>query len=240
MTLCFHNTISVHTLDPIPGVTIWYARIPDIIASFFTNGTYHNWGVGVNELFKKENFTINCFSAPEIKAVNQFKALKKQLEWMAGRYLVKQLIHSVFLPDQMLEQIQLSYHEQGAPFVTQHPDLSFSLSHSHDFTAAACTIRPGQTLGLDIEKIAKTPDAAFLKTAFTPKEIGAMPLEADHIFTNWTIKEAFLKFIKKGFHESLHQVEIINRKILYKGKQSHVDVFTERIGKNYVLSLVYD
>ena len=240
MAICFHNKINIHTLSVKLGITIWYSNIPIIINSFFTSGTYHNLRPVVNEIFKKEDFSISCFNTAEIKTINSFKALKKQMEWMAGRYIIKQMIHSLFLKDTPLEKINLSYQDHGAPFVTNHPDIPISLSHSNDYTAVACSINPGQTLGIDIEKIYKKPDHAFLNTAFTKNEITNMEDDAADIFKHWTIKEAYLKYIKEGFNESLHKVEVIKDHIYHHQKKTGVDIFSCHIATDYVLSLISD
>ncbi len=240
MALCFHNTINIHALSVKSDITIWYSNIPVIINSFFTSGTYHNCRPMVNEIFKKQDFAFPCFNDAEIKTINQFKALKKQLEWMAGRYLIKQMIQTFFLKDLPLERITLSYKDQGAPFVTDHPDIPISLSHSNEYTAVACSLNLKQTLGIDVEKISKKPDAAFLKTAFTKNEIMHMPDEAAQIFRHWTIKEAYLKYIKKGFNESLHKVEVIHDQIFHHEKTIGVDIFSTQIENDYMLSLVSD
>ncbi|MFH2093291.1 MAG: 4'-phosphopantetheinyl transferase superfamily protein [Pseudomonadota bacterium] len=238
MDHCFHNQINIHALPAKPGIFIWYSNIPIIINSFFTSGTYHNLRPMVNEIFKKNDFAISCFSPAEIKTINSFKALKKQLEWMAGRYLIKQMIHTFFLTDIPLEQITLSYQDHGAPFITSHPDIPISLSHSHEYTAAACSIHPGQTLGIDIEKIDKKPGPGFLKTAFTQAEIMNMEDDAAQIFKHWTIKEAYLKYIKQGFNESLHKVEVINNQVFHHQKKTSVDIFSTVINSEYALSLI--
>ncbi len=150
------------------------------------------------------------------------------------------MIQTFFLKDLPLERITLSYKDQGAPFVTDHPDIPISLSHSNEYTAVACSLNLKQTLGIDVEKISKKPDAAFLKTAFTKNEIMHMPDEAAQIFRHWTIKEAYLKYIKKGFNESLHKVEVIHDQIFHHEKTIGVDIFSTQIENDYMLSLVSD
>jgi len=194
----------------------------------------------VNEIFKKEDFVESFFSEGEISTINGFKALKKQLEWICGRILIKQMIQHIFLKNTPLEQICLSYQALGAPFVTDHPDIPVSLSHSNDYTVAACSLDKKQTLGIDIEKIAKKTDIFFLKTAFTQDEILYLKDDAGAIFNNWTIKEAYLKYIKKGFNESLHRVEVINNEIFHNKKKINVDIYSQRIDTAYILSLVSD
>ena len=146
---------------------------------------------------------------------------------------------SVLVLDSLpLDHIELSCQEQGAPFLDGHPEIEISLSHSNDYTAAACSTNIGQAIGIDVEKISKKPDQAFLKTAFTENEIAQMPDDAAQIFKYWTIKEAFLKYIKKGFNESLHKAEIIDDHIYHHKKKVDVDIYSTRIQNDYILSLV--
>jgi len=186
------------------------------------------------------DFQIPFLSDDELKMVNSFKAQKKQIEWLCGRFSLKTLVREFCCKDTALFDIRISYHKKGAPFLNLYPDLPISLSHSGDFTAAA--ICPGSriNLGIDIEKIGKIPEAFFMKTAFTQKEISHMPPIAHGIYRNWTLKEAFLKYIKMGFNESLHQVEIIDNKLFYHGRQQELSFWSTTIENRYVLSMVAD
>ena len=240
MTSFPRNKPCINTLSPKPGVVIWYCKIPEIIHSIFNKGRSCDFKSMVNEIFQKDDFIAPFFSHEEISTINGFRALKKQIEWISGRYLIKQMIQQLFLKSASLDQIILSYLEQGAPFLTSHPDLPVSLSHSNNYTAAACCKDKKKTLGIDIEKIAKKPDVYFMKTAFTQNEILNLKDDALEIFKNWTIKEAYLKYIQKGFNESLHRVEVINNEILHNNKKINVDIFSTIINDDYVLSLVSD
>ena len=240
MTSNFQNEICINTLSPKPGITIWYAGIPDITQSIFRKDKYHTFRTVVNETFQKDDFTRPFLSDGEITTINSFKALKKQIEWISGRYLIKKMIRHIFLEVLSLDKITLSYLEQGAPFLTHHPDIPVSLSHSNDYTAVACCKNKHQTIGIDIEKITKKPDANFMKIAFTQDEILNLKNDAVEIFRAWTIKEAYLKYIKKGFNESLHRVEVINNEIRHNNKKINVDVYSTIIYDNYVLSFVSD
>lgn len=231
---------NIRTLLLKPGIIVWYCEIPWIIRSIFSKTTYHNYRPMVNEIFKKDDFVPGIFHTDEMNIVNGFKAFKKQAEWLSGRYLVKQLIHSRFLGDSPLDRITLGALDQGAPFVSNLPDLPVSLSHSYDYTAVAVCGDTGKTIGLDLEKIQKKPDHGFLKTAFTSREIRHMPDDAESIFKHWTIKEAFLKYIKKGFHESLHKVEVIDNTIRHHGTRLDLTIRSAKIADDYIVSLVCD
>ncbi|MCF6246834.1 MAG: 4'-phosphopantetheinyl transferase superfamily protein [Desulfobacula sp.] len=234
------NGIAISTLSLKPGITIWYCKIPHIIRAIFSKNIYHNYRPVVNEIFKKNDFNEPIFNTQEINAVNGFRAFKKQIEWLCGRYLVKQLLHLNYLTKYPLEKITLGYLEQGAPYVAIAPDLPISISHSNDYTAAAAAADRTKIIGLDIEKIQKKPDKYFLKTAFTQKEISQSGESAEMIFKNWTIKEAYLKYIKKGFNESLHKVEILDNEIRHNNKKVDLDVHSIKFEENYILSMVSD
>jgi len=58
-------------------------------------------------------------------------------------------------------------------------------------------------------------------------------------FKSWTAKEAYLKYIKKGFHESLKQVEVINGRIYHHHRiVPDVALFSGRVNNEYSLSLI--
>jgi 4'-phosphopantetheinyl transferase len=82
------------------------------------------------------------------------------------------------------------------------------------------------------------PDPYFLNTAFTQNELLTLEKEAPSVFKNWTIKEAYLKYIKKGFNESLHKVEVIHDEIFHHHIKADVDIFSHAIDSNYILSLI--
>ncbi len=261
---CFRHS----TIKPAPEIEIWYAPIPDLMDYVFSEKKYcsSNFKVQRSIFFKKSDLTANFFSEEELDTINGFKAFKKQIEWMAGRCLIKHMvlkysdrekIHSVtYIKNRTkknqkikLDHIIISHHDQGAPFLEKWPLLKISISHSGKYAAAAICVIKEKEIGLDIEKIGKMPDASFMKLAFTEKEIASLkhypqntPQCHEEIFKKWTLKEAFLKFIKKGFNESLHRVEILDNQIFHNNRKQAVSIFSTIIGNDikerYSLSMI--
>ncbi len=192
-----------------------------------------------NQIFCQENFSTPVLSANELARLNTFKILKKQTEWLCGRYAVKTLFQTVISSDTPFQDIVLDREEQGAPFIASHPHIPISISHSSQYAAAVLSPNPDISLGMDLEKIGEKPDEHFLKIAFTPAEISTMDKTAQGIFHQWTQKEAYLKLIKKGFHEGLSKVEIIHDNFFHKGKLQHVHSWSRKIHDNYIFSLVW-
>jgi 4'-phosphopantetheinyl transferase len=78
-----------------------------------------------------------------------------------------------------------------------------------------------------------------LKTAFTKQEIALMPKTASAVFANWTLKEAFLKYLGLGFNESLHHVAVIDAQIFHQGQKIPVFTWQTVVDNRYALGLVY-
>ena len=231
---------------PQSEVPIFYAQISTLLKRIFKSASYHTCRPAVNQIMRESDFSHAFLSAGEMETLNGFKALKKQMEWVCGRFMIKHLVRSALsggenptmAADRPLAEITLQYHDKGAPYVEDVPDLSITLSHSGNYTAVGLSLDPDIHLGLDIEAIAPMPDDYFLKTAFTQKEIQAMDPTPEGVFRSWTLKEAFLKYIGMGFNENLHQVEILGDRICHRGKDVPLTLYTRTLDQSYILSIV--
>ncbi len=220
-------------------IIVQTARISDIQDAVFHVGMQPDFQSMAGRVFDHQLFAIPFLSDGEMVQANRFRALKKQMEWVCGRFAVKILVKDALEPDMSLTALQIAYKEKGAPYLPQFPQLPISLSHSGNYTAAAMGRAPGIGLGIDVEKIGGLPEASFMKTAFTPEEIARMPAEARAVFTNWTLKEAFLKYVGLGFNESLHSVAVIEGQIYYHGQKQNVHTWSSYLDNQYAMGLVY-
>jgi len=226
--------------SPLSGITLWVGKIPWLMDLLFHSRPDPAYKTLPGQELGQKDFTLPFLSREEFKQVNGFKVQKKQVEWICGRFALKTLVQKILCPGLPLAEIQISYHEKGAPFLARYPELGISLSHSNEYTAVGLCQNPGARMGIDIEKIRNTPDSYFMKTAFTPREIHHMALEASEIYRHWTLKEAFLKYIGMGFNESLHAVEIIENTLFYRQKKQSLNLWSRTIEAQYVLSIVAD
>ncbi len=107
----------------------------------------------------------------------------------------------------MLKIIRNQY---GKPFLEDHPDIHFNLSHTAGAIVCAVSDRP---VGIDIEKKRKV-NARVINRFFTENErafILAGDNDQDARFTKiWTMKEAYAKHTGKGLHQPFDSFDVLN------------------------------
>lgn len=170
-------------------------------------------GVDLMAFFGLDAFFLEA----ERQRATEFRVLKKQAEWLAGRLAVKQAAAEHLGVDP--RGVVVATEPEGAPFLADHRAFAISISHSGDHAVAVISTIPGRRVAVDLERMETGRMPHVAKVAFTPREIAEMAGAPDvEWYRRWTLKEAFLKYISKGFHESLKKVEILNRGICHHGE----------------------
>ena len=164
-----------------------------------------------------------------------FKSFKRQIEWFSGRAAFSSLSRRVLGGSHAL-----GISDGGAPYIEGSP-LTVSITHSGDYAAAAISLNPSWLLGIDMERIRGFQHkGSFLKVAF-PEEPPSFAdsLSDDELMERWTLKEAFLKIIRKGFAENLGQVKILPDRFVYRGRP--IDTLRRKTVRfdGHILSFVY-
>jgi len=203
---------------PGPGYRLAFVSIPLLLERVLTMTIGSAFRTAPPRFFKARDFH-ECFLGPdELARLNGFKALKKQVEWMAGRYAAKQLAGRVLDHQPPPVRTRVAYRSKGAPYFSDDPALCLSITHSGDFAVAGVGLSPSCILGVDLERIRPESRATLLRTAFSAREARALEaLDDTALFRQWTAKEAYLKYIGMGFHESLKRVEILDGTIFHEG-----------------------
>ena len=84
---------------------------------------------------------------------------------------------------------------------------------------AGLGLAPARVLGLDLEKIRPDSRNTILQTAFSGREMDDLQNKDNReLFLRWTAKEAYLKYIGMGFHESLKRIEILQHTIFHDAR----------------------
>lgn len=180
-------------------------------------------------------------SGDEIRQLNSFKALKKQVEWIGGRFALKTVV-SMALPEAGdAGQIMVAYESRGAPYLVNNPGHSISISHAGDYALAGVCSDAYTRIGLDIERIGFQGLDHVMKVAFTDREIKAAADSPEEACRIWTRKEAYLKFVKTGFRENLKRVDVSGGTIMHGGVPVvGLGAKTIGVGKQHLMSIIYN
>ena len=127
---------------------------------------------------------FNDFSLYE-SGLQKFKAEKRQLEWLAVRVLLKELLG---------EEKEIDYLPSGKPFLK---DRSAYISFSHTCGYVAVAVHPTQEVGIDIEQYGDR--VRRLASRFVREDEMSSVRAGDEIYAlllHWSAKETMFKLMK--------------------------------------------
>ncbi|SIR32149.1 4'-phosphopantetheinyl transferase [Rhizobium sp. RU20A] len=163
----------------------------------------------------RDTLALRAESLPdaERQEASRYLRAEDRDRFLLGRLILRDLIHtSTGLP---VSAIVLKRDSHGRPFLPADPDLDVNLSHSGDRVAAA--VGRGLRVGIDVEQHRTGLDiVAIGRQVFTPYEraviaaAGSGALAA--FFTQWTLKEALIKALGRGFLDDPRRIEIRREK----------------------------
>ncbi len=182
--------------------------------------------------FRPDQFALPVLSSAELNGLNQLFALKKQVERLAGRWAVKNLVmqETGLSPD----TIEIHNDASGAPCLAPSFNYAISITHSGDYALAALCGN-ADAIGVDMEAISPVDIPALLHAGFSNKEQSAYA-EADleTILKVWTIKEALLKYRRTGLKTSAKKIEWLNE-TLYENHAPIDDVLVKSYQRDKII-----
>lgn len=97
------------------------------------------------------------------------------------------------------EALRLGMGEQGKPYLTDHPEAQYNLSHAGEWVVCAAGMQP---LGIDIEQPERYSER-LVQRFFQPDEITDILKRSEEDRANvfaeyWTMKESFMKLCGAG------------------------------------------
>jgi 4'-phosphopantetheinyl transferase len=149
----------------------------------------------------------------ELKIYKDFNVEKRRLEWLCGRYALKQLAMDFFTFDML--QMEVHNVPSGKPvlLVPGGTHLPVSITHSGDYGAAAIALT-GDNIGIDIE-IVEERGNEWANMCFHGDEISSR----DSLFLTelWAKKEAVLKFLGTGLSLDMQNVRFADGQLSLYG-----------------------
>ncbi|GGI99970.1 4'-phosphopantetheinyl transferase [Paenibacillus hunanensis] len=156
-------------------------------------------GVHVPELLSEETMEQLRAAVSEERRDQSLRFQRQQdaQRSLLGELLVTHVLKERYgLPANTLTFSKTSY---GKPYLSEHTDIHFNLSHAGDWVICADGKAP---VGVDIEKI-RPIDFAIAERFFTASEYKLL-MSVDEqerlqlFYTLWTLKESYIKFVGKG------------------------------------------
>lgn len=143
----------------------------------------------------------------ELTIANRFKFTEVRERYIISHGILRQLLAERV--NEPAANLRIDTAKFGKPFLPDHPEVSFNMSHSGNILAI--TISPQCQLGIDVECYkARSTWEGLVKKCFAPEEAeywrSLDSTERSHAFYQfWVKKEAFVKAVGKGITLGLNQ-----------------------------------
>ncbi|MET3035907.1 4'-phosphopantetheinyl transferase superfamily protein [Chryseobacterium sp. NRRL B-14859] len=106
-------------------------------------------------------------------------------------------------------EIHYEHQEFGKPYLPEHPDVHFNISHSGDWVVGIVST---DLIGIDIEKITEVKENLTSLALTTEEHQQFQKLNETErnlfFFELWTLKESYVKATGKGLSEGLNTLQI--------------------------------
>jgi 4'-phosphopantetheinyl transferase len=168
------------------------------------------WRVALNQEWDGELGLWDCLHRDERARASRFHSRRDRDRFVASRGSLRHIL-ARYLGERP-ERVRLGYTPAGKPFLRDHPDLHFNLSHAADLTLVA--VSRGRPLGVDIEGV---PSGSVVDTTsrlvLSQPEYGELrrlsgPTLCERFARFWTRKEAYIKADGRGMQLELGRIDV--------------------------------
>ncbi|HEY3380267.1 MAG TPA: 4'-phosphopantetheinyl transferase superfamily protein [Vicinamibacterales bacterium] len=163
-------------------------------------------GVTVDDGRSLERWMAHASRARRAKAA-RYRLVADKIRCLASEALLRYSLRDELQID--LDAASLVDTHLGKPFLADHPDLHFNLSHSGEWIACAMAAGP---VGIDVEVVhpmVDLPAAQFMSGDELERHLDLDPGARVHNFYRlWTIKECVLKALGTGFSLDPRQLTV--------------------------------
>ena len=101
-------------------ISVKFIAINDLIQKYFSDSINKVNNKPVNSL-QNNAFVEEFFNEEEILKIENFKAYKRQIEWIAGRYAIKTILQKK-LDNKDIRDIKIHSKSLGSPYLYEYPE----------------------------------------------------------------------------------------------------------------------
>ncbi len=184
---------------------------------------------------------LTHLSAARREKAQSYHNMQDKNASICASLLVRYLMNSEFGIENNTQEYAVSKH--GKPYLVDHPNIHFNISHSGDYIACAIDSSP---IGVDIEQVRNYRES-IPKKFFTASEIKYLENcvdETESFYKLWTIKEAYIKYLGTGLYKPLNTFSIqIDDTIFIHDEDTSIDtsnlcIHTSAIHPDYYLASI--
>ena len=135
-----------------------------------------------------------------------------EIFWTENKSVYEKL--ETLLANRLQRNFVIARTANGKPYIEGDP-LFFSLSHSGDSAVIAIS---GKPVGVDIEEIKERKIASVISN-FTERERREIEDSLTAFYTNWTVKEAYIKLNGGTLAHDLKRLEYFGNTLYYNGQK---------------------
>lgn len=153
-----------------------------------------------------------CLAVEEERRAAKFHFERDRRRFIVARGVLRHVLAPYLETDP--RQVALGYAAHGKPFLAEHPDMHFNLSHAGDVLLVG--VARGRRIGIDVERrIPETVVDAIRETVSSEPE----RVQLDHLnraergerFSQlWTRKEAYIKADGRGMGLDLKLIDVLS------------------------------
>lgn len=166
----------------------------------------------------------SLLSETENKRAETFNKIEMKQAFIITRALIRTTLAEKI--NCQPKDITIAINEWDKPYLSQHPEISFNLSHS--FSWAILAVGENCQLGVDIEFTTRKNNIDLVaQRYFSHKEqqwLKAQHNSREAFFFIWTLKEAYIKACGKGLAQPLGSFDFI-----YNKERSCIEFSTTQI-----------
>ena len=164
--------------------------------------------------------------------IMRIQAPEARVRSLLGGFLLQTAVKEALQSEKEAISLPLTYGPQGKPYLAEHPNLYFNLSHSG--TVAVCALCD-EEVGADVQEYRKMK-AGVAERFFTAQEKAQLKALEHHgeeyerlFFRMWSVKESYIKFTGLGMKQGLDTfiTDWENQQIRDKESRKEVACFQE-------------
>jgi 4'-phosphopantetheinyl transferase len=153
-----------------------------------------------------------CLDAEEERRAARFHFERDRRRFLAARGMLRHILASYLGTDP--RRVALAYAAQGKPFLAEHPDMQFNLSHTADVLVVG--VARDRRIGIDVERTIPDPVVNEVRETVSSEPERARLDRLDRaerrerFSQRWTRKEAYIKADGRGMSLDLKRIDVLS------------------------------